>query len=517
MEKDKMCAKGDAGAEIYASLLRHGLKEPPPGVSADRRIVTKKRHYIMPVICFFFLSDFRWLFAAILFPYAAGLFRLVGFEWGGFVFLCAVALATPARRKRPEARPGVYAQGPLQEVVAALAARWSPCPWLPYGDWQTIWPFLFSIAIKKERDAEGKSLPPVRRVYLKTEDGEVQAMDWVAGSWSGTEPVAVVVPGVCARPWVAEGAFVRKTVEEVLARGWAAVVHVPRGNMGLPLSDEPFLASRTSDLSDVIDLLHKCAPQAPLCAIGWSMGAIVMTNYVANAAEDCKLVGAVSISGCNEVAALHFDSYSQRVWQPVVCRASLQNALSLGVSKLTARGVDVAELETVWHGKDFDRVFTTPYCGYDDVEEFYADVDLCSRKGVEKAQRIAVPVLFLSALDDPIFDVDTLHAPRLAKCNSNLSFILTKRGGHCGWASGKAPAAEAWTFPTGTALDFLSAVVVRSSRSSEADLNSAAGTPERPLSSEDEREDDKPRARHRRNGGDRSPQSSGDERAAPAH
>ena len=44
-----------------------------------------------------------------------------------------------------------------------------------------------------------------------------------------------------------------------------------------------------------------------------------MTNYVANAAEDCKLVGAVSISGCNEVAALHFDSYSQRVWQPVVC------------------------------------------------------------------------------------------------------------------------------------------------------------------------------------------------------
>ena len=76
MEKDKMCAKGDAGAEIYASLLRHGLKEPPPGVSADRRIVTKKRHYIMPVICFFFLSDFRWLFAAILFPYAAGLFRL---------------------------------------------------------------------------------------------------------------------------------------------------------------------------------------------------------------------------------------------------------------------------------------------------------------------------------------------------------------------------------------------------------------------------------------------------------
>ena len=37
-------------------------------------------------------------------------------------------------------------------------------------------------------------------------------MDWVAGSWSGTEPVAVVVPGVCARPWVAEGAFVRAYV-----------------------------------------------------------------------------------------------------------------------------------------------------------------------------------------------------------------------------------------------------------------------------------------------------------------
>ena len=64
-----------AGDELYEALLSHALKEPPSGVSETRRIVTKKRHYIMPVICFFFLSDFRWLFAAILFPYAAGLFR----------------------------------------------------------------------------------------------------------------------------------------------------------------------------------------------------------------------------------------------------------------------------------------------------------------------------------------------------------------------------------------------------------------------------------------------------------
>ena len=125
---------------------------------------------------------------------------------------------------------------------------------------------------------------------------EVLAHDWAfpEGGHDPALPLAIVLHGLnggSAEPLVMD------FVSAALSRGWTCVVLNARGLGGTELSSEyPFHGARTSDLGALVELVAKAAPGVQLVGVGYSMGAIILANYLGVAGASCKLTAAVAIS-----------------------------------------------------------------------------------------------------------------------------------------------------------------------------------------------------------------------------
>ena len=60
-----------------------------------------------------------------------------------------------------------------------------------------------------------------------------------------------------------------------------------------------------------------------LAGVGYSMGAIVISNYVARSGEDCQLDAAMAISGGLDMREQINFYRSQRLWQPLLAKELL--------------------------------------------------------------------------------------------------------------------------------------------------------------------------------------------------
>merc|ERR1711964_821176 len=98
--------------------------------------------------------------------------------------------------------------------------------------------------------------------------------------------------------------------------------------------------------------------------------------------------------------------------------------LSGGLSKvLQKRGVNIerARSNAVKSVRDYDVHVTVPCFGYSDLVAYYADS--CMNTD-DRWRQVAVPLVLIHACDDPMVDVDSLHA-EWALENPNLFFLLT--------------------------------------------------------------------------------------------
>ena len=70
-------------------------------------------------------------------------------------------------------------------------------------------------------------------------------------------------------------------------------------------------------------------PNQTLTAAGYSMGAIILSNYVASYGPDCVLDGAIALSGGLDMRYQEHFSRAQRLWQPMLAN-TLKNDFLLG-------------------------------------------------------------------------------------------------------------------------------------------------------------------------------------------
>lgn len=84
--------------------------------------------------------------------------------------------------------------------------------------------------------------------------------------------------------------------------------------------------------------------------------------------------------------------------------------------------------------KEFDSRFTSKHFGYKDVDSYYAQATLHN-----KLHKIKVPLLCLSAADDPFQPLDAIPIKAAAK-SSHVAILITARGGHIGFLEGWWPA-----------------------------------------------------------------------------
>ncbi|CAB9528172.1 Phospholipase ABHD3 [Seminavis robusta] len=384
---------------------------------------------------------------------------------------------------------GLYydARNPMIQRVVSL---WDPVtrtyspelgatPWMATGDARTGLPFVLN-------NVNAAAFPNWVRVWLPTTtspDPDVLALDisFPEEGHSPSTPVYLVFHGLNGGN--NEG-YIRDLTKRRNKAGSTVVVMIARGMMDTPVRSWSFFhAARLSDAHDASKALRRVLdPSQLLVGVGYSMGAIVLNNYVAHYGPRVALDAAFTVSGALDARYQLQDERSRNLWQPLLAD-TLKTRLLINKHgrKIQERltNADLVQLMRATSVVDTDKVSSTVYHGFDTVESYYAAMSALGDIPEEdyyknstmvasgkKISSVSIPLCVLHALDDPIASWRTIvssegfmRPERLTTSgDGNLMLLLTKRGGHVGWPLGWFSPNRQWEFMNEAVANFADAV-----------------------------------------------------------
>lgn len=261
--------------------------------------------------------------------------------------------------------------------------------------------------------------------------------------------------------------YVKDLVMRTCENGSTVAILVTRGLMDSPLLGEnlPHFA-RMSDIDAAARVLRKAAaPHQTLGAIGYSMGAIDLATYVALTGKDCPLDAAVCLSGALDTRKQVDFHRSKYLWQPMLAKTLRDLFLEKFSGRLAKRlsPEEMKFLSQVDSLVTLDEALMVPYNHYKDLNTYYAsmgamgDFSSFAEKEVGRIANVSIPLIMISALDDPIGYIDTFIDPQRASQSGNgyTMLLLTETGGHVGWPVGWNPTKHAWKWMSQVATSFV--------------------------------------------------------------
>lgn len=380
--------------------------------------------------------------------------------------------------------PGLYYNTDNPEIRLAIQKYWAPSkytydrptPWMPTGDARTGLPYFFNRVPNPER-------LDWKKVYLPVSDGEVLELAIVFPPTTGhnsSQPVYLILHGV-------NGGTTDGYIQDFALRrteaGSTVVVMISRGLMDTPLRGwNLFHGARWSDAHETALALHRVLePGQVLAGVGYSMGAIVLGNYVASAGSECALDVAFAISGALECRHEQNYTRAQRMWQPMIGDFLRQKHYQAKFAERLKARLTRPEMLGFLRSTNvvaLDRFTSVAYNDYPTLEHFYSDMGALGDIPVHELKlasnfthrpkifNVNVPLGILHAFDDPISTWRTnaanegiLHPQNLVRTGQgNIVLILTETGGHVGWPVGLLPFQKNWEFMNEAAATFVEAV-----------------------------------------------------------
>ena len=289
-------------------------------------------------------------------------------------------------------------------------------------------------------DVEARGPPFVREVFNQTVL-VARRMEEEHAKLAEDTPVLVLMSGIAGGSY---DKYLKHFMRRARASGFRTVVFNCRGCAGTPLTTPQFYsASYTGDIRHVVDELHRRFPNAPLLALGWSLGANILTNFLGEEGSRAKLTAAAAL--CNPFDLKACDkALESGFFGTIYSRAMAKNMRKLfaphenlfgGLPKYNPKLVRNAK--TV---RDFDEAVTAVTFGFPSVDAYY---EYSGSKN--KIQDVAIPLIAVNALDDPIAVASAIPREKIEQ-NPNVVLIETQTGGHLGWEAGdEAPFGAPWT------------------------------------------------------------------------
>ena len=183
------------------------------------------------------------------------------------------------------------------------------------------------------------------------------------------------------------------------------------------------------------------------------MGGIIIANYAASSGDDCPLDAVISVGGTIDAVRNHGFYESVALWQQVMCGRLKQTIIAPSIRHIVAHGISVDTVSACTSLEDLDREVIAKYFGYNDLIDYHEDMS-AGRRG--KLQKLARPLLFLNACNDPIASSQCFadYIRNVESMNENLFVIMTAGGGHVGWPVGLFPTIKQFHFMSNSALEF---------------------------------------------------------------
>lgn len=305
-----------------------------------------------------------------------------------------------------------------------------PARWLPGPHAQTV-------AGRYLRPLHGVRL---RRERIGTPDGDFLDLDWaeVEGSRPGAgSPLVLVLHGLEGST---RSAYVLETFRALAARGMRGVglnFRTCGGEMNR--AARMYHAGDSEDPAFVLGILAGRFPDAPLGAVGYSLGGNMLLKHLGEAGAATRVRAAAAVSVPYDLAggtAKLEGSVMGRLYLGIFLR-SLKEKMRLRRDVL-ADACDVPRALAARTLREFDDAATAPLHGFRDAAHYYEE----SSSG-RFLDRIRVPTLLLHAEDDPFLPPE--RVPRgAASANPALVEAFTPRGGHVGFVAGPPWAPVYW-------------------------------------------------------------------------
>ncbi|CAF1451191.1 unnamed protein product [Adineta steineri] len=323
--------------------------------------------------------------------------------------------------------------------------QYRPTPWIFSGHLMTILGVFF------------RPLPSLsfERILLKVDNtGGTIAMDWHSRPYH-RQPILLILHGLTGG---SDNEYVRWMILAASKKfNLCCVVSHARGCGKSKLTTaKSFCAANTDDVRASVKYIRSIiGEETPIFAVGYSLGAGILTKYLGEEGTQCSIQGAII---CCASFNMHLSTSNLEQWLNTrVYNRSLTNNLIRYLQRHEEHFIkpdsnitfDLSHAYQSRTVREFDKRVIVPIFGFRDVEHYYTEAS--SNKWLKY---IRIPTLVLSAIDDPICPIDGLPVEDVLQ-NPYIIAIKTLEGGHVSYLQGWWP--KSFSYDNIVVIDYIKA------------------------------------------------------------
>jgi uncharacterized protein len=294
--------------------------------------------------------------------------------------------------------------------------------WLPGGHAQTIVPAVLIAAPRVD----------YRRERWVTPDSDFVDVDFASPEPADTGArVLVLFHGLEGN---SSSHYARSIARHFADLGWRVLIPHFRGCSGEPnLLPRAYHSGDSEEGDWILRRVHAQWPQAPLFAVGVSLGGNMLAKWLGERESEAAFVtAAASIGSPLDLAA--GGAALGRGFNLVYTRMFLATLKQKALAK-TSRFPGIVVVDALHASRnlyEFDNVFTAPLHGFRDTDDYWLRAS-----GKPWLRAVRVPHLVLNARNDPFVPAASL--PREHEVAPAVTLEQPDGGGHIGFAMGPWP------------------------------------------------------------------------------
>jgi predicted alpha/beta-fold hydrolase len=273
----------------------------------------------------------------------------------------------------------------------------------------------------------------LRRERIELPDGDFLDIDYaeVPGrAWSSFLPDAPIALMLHGLEGSSGSGYMWELYRQMAARGIRPIGINYRFCSGeVNRTQRLYHSGATGDVAVVLAHLRQKFPNAPLMAVGISLGANLLLKLLGEQGEQTLLQRAAAISPPFQldVGLSVFDEGSGRIYAQNLLRSLKAKVRRKAEADGFPPFIEVERILNVTKVGEFDDLLTAKLHGFRDKEDYYQH---CSC--AQYLPHIRIPTLVMRSTDDPFFDASEIPHQTFEQ-HPFLKLILTEYGGHCGF------------------------------------------------------------------------------------